>query len=112
MFPGKMNPKQMEGMMKQMGIKSKPIDAKEVIIKTGEGELVISNPQVTEITMQGVKTFQIMGDVSERAGGPAKAYTEDDIKLVMEKTGCSKEKVEGALEKSGGDIAAAIVELS
>ena len=111
MFPGKMDPRQMEGLMKQMGIKSKSIDATEVIIKKSDGELVISNPQVTEVTMQGVKTYQIIGNVSERASAPAKAYSEDDVKLVMEKAGCSREKAEKALEESGGDIASAIVGL-
>ena len=97
-------------MMKQMGIKSKPIDASEVVIKTSGGKLIISNPQVTEITMQGVKTYQIVGDVSESAED-SKKYTEEDVKLVIEKAGCSKEKAEEALEKSEGDIAEAIIDL-
>ncbi|MCD4740667.1 nascent polypeptide-associated complex protein [archaeon] len=105
---GGMDPRQMKAMMKQMGIKQKTIDATEVIIKTGEGELLISNPQVTEVVMQGVKTYQVMGEVSERTG---KKYTEEDVKLVMEKAGCSKEKAKNALEKNDGDIATAIVNL-
>lgn len=111
MIPGGVDPRQMKAMMKQMGIKQRAIDAEEVIIKTGEGELVISNPQVTEITMQGTKTYQIMGDVSERTDEPKKKYTEDDVKLVREKTGCSQDQAEDVLEKNGGDIAAAIVSL-
>ena len=33
MFPGGMNPRQMSGMMKQLGIKNTEVEAEEVIIK-------------------------------------------------------------------------------
>ena len=104
---GRMDQRKMEGMMRQMGIKTKNIDAEEVIIKTGSGELIISNPQVTEITMQGVKTYQIMGDISEKT-----TINQEDIHIIMEKTGCKEEQAESALKKNNGDIAAAILELS
>jgi alpha-NAC-related protein len=103
-----MDPKKMQAVMRQMGIKSEEIAATKVVIETEPGRsIVIENPQVTQITMQGQKSFQIAGDVrtEERASG-------DDIKLVMEKTGCSEVAAQAALEKSAGDIAQAILSLS
>ena len=104
---GGMNPKQMAQAMKAMGIKQKEISADEVVIKTGAGEIVISSPKVIEVEMQGVKTYQVMGEVSERAG-----ISEEDIGMVMEKSGAGKAEARAALERAGGDIAQAIMELA
>jgi len=102
-----MDPKKMQAIMKQMGIKSEEIEATRVTIETSGSVIVIENPQVTQITMQGQKSFQIAGDVrvEQKASG-------DDIKLVMEKSGCSEEAAKEALEKADGDIAQAILTLS
>ena len=99
-----MDPKKMEQMMRQMGINSKQISAKTVKIETEDGNLIITNPQVTEITMQGQKSYQISGTVSFE-----EAVKEDDIKLIMEQTGCMKEQAIEALKKTNGDIAEAIL---
>jgi nascent polypeptide-associated complex subunit alpha len=106
MFGG-MDKRQMEKMMKQMGIASEEVDAQEVIIKTGGKELVIANPQVTKIKMGGQETFQIAGKVTERT---ADAFSEDDINMVMEQTGVSEARAKEAL-KSEGDLAKAILKL-
>jgi nascent polypeptide-associated complex subunit alpha len=107
-MPGGMDPKKMQALMKQMGIKSEDIDAVKVTISSSDGkEIIISEPQVTKITMQGQTSFQIAGkvEVVEKASS-------DDIKLIMDQTGCSEEHAKAALEKSGGDIAQAIVSIS
>ena len=104
MFPG-LNPKNMEKMMKQMGIKQEDIDADEVIIKTSNGNLVIKNPKVTKINMQGHENFQISGDVHEESN-------EEDIKTIIEKTGVSEKIAKETLEKNNGDLAETILELS
>ena len=49
-----------------------------------------------------------MGDIKEES---KEKFTEDDIKLVMEKTSKSYEESKKALEKSGGDLSEAILEL-
>ncbi|MCD6523082.1 MAG: nascent polypeptide-associated complex protein [Candidatus Diapherotrites archaeon] len=103
-----MNPKQMEKMMAQLGIKHKPINATEVIIRMDGKEIVIKNPKVTEVTMQGIKTFQVVGDIEERERQP---FTEEDVSLIMEQVGCSEEEAVAALKKHKGDIAEAIMEL-
>ncbi len=101
-----MGGRQMDKMMKQMGIKSEKIDADEVIIRSGAKEIVIENPDVTKINMQGHETFQVMGKVTERKAGPS----EDDIKMVMEQTGATEEEVRKSLEETG-DIAESILNL-
>lgn len=103
-----MNPKQMERMMKQMGIKNTQLEAKRVVIEGDGGRVVIDNPQVTMIEMGGQKTFQIMGEAREEKDDD---NSEEDIKVVMEKTGKSKEEAQRALEETDGDIAEAILKL-
>ena len=73
MLPG-MNPKQMAKVMKQMGIQSEDVDAEEVIIKTADKNIIVSNPSVTRIKMKGQETFQVMGEVSEQTAEPEPQY--------------------------------------
>ena len=108
MFPGGVNPKQMNQMMKQFGIKNEEIDAKEVIIVLNGGKkLVFSSPQVTSISMRGTKTYTIAGDHKEESEIP-----QEDIEMVAQSAGVSNEKAKAALEATKGDIAEAIIELN
>lgn len=107
---GGMNPKKMQGMLKQMGISQEEIPAEEVIIKTAEKTIKISNPSVQKVTMQGQESFQIAGDVSEETNAPT--IDEGDVKLVSEKTGKDEDIVKITLEETNGDIAEAIIKLS
>ena len=107
---GGINPKKMQAMMKQMGMAQEEIDASKVIIeKTDGSNIIISNPNVTKITMQGQDTFQIVGDIQEQT--PEVEVSEEDIKAVMEKTECSEKQAREALEETG-DLAEAILKLS
>ena len=106
MMPG-MDPKQMQKLMKQMGIKSDDIAATKVTIELKDGgRLVIFEPSVVQIEMQGEKSFQIGGKVHEE-----KDAGEDDIKMVMESAGVGREEAMNALRDCGGDIAEAILRL-
>lgn len=105
MFGG-IDPRRMQSMMKQMGIENTEIPAKRVIIETDSKRIIIENPNVTQVSMQGQKTFQIMGDVKEETGIPA-----EDIKMVKDATGKSEAEAKKALEKENGDIAKAIESL-
>ena len=107
MMPGGMDPKKMQALMKQMGIKSEDIKASKVIIETETGALIIEEPQVVQVTMQGQKSFQISGNVRLETKA-----TGEDIKMVMEQTNCSEDAAKTALDKSNGDIAEAILSLS
>jgi nascent polypeptide-associated complex subunit alpha len=102
------NPKQMQAMMKQMGINQTEIPSSKVIIeKEDGGKIIIDNPSVLKVKMQGQETFQISGDISENK----EKFSEEDVKTVMEKANCNREKALNALEKTG-DLAEAILELS
>lgn len=107
MFGG-LDPKKMQAMMKQMGINQQEIPALRAIIeKEDNSKIIIENPSVTKIAMQGQESFQITGNIREESAG----ISEEDIKIVMEKTGCTKEKARKTLEKTG-DLTEAILELS
>jgi nascent polypeptide-associated complex subunit alpha len=109
MFPGmgKINPKQMQAMMKQFGIKSEPLEVKKVIFELEDKKLVIDNPSVTAVDMQGQKTYQVLGEAKEEAQG----LPEEDVKMVAEQAGVSEEEAKAELEKTEGDIAQAITNL-
>ena len=108
MIPG-MNPRKMQQMMRKMGISQQEIDATEVIIKTAEKELVISNPQVSKVNMMGQETFHIIGNVEERSREID--ISDEDIRTVMEQANADKKSAKEAIEKNNGDLAAAIMEL-
>jgi len=109
MFPGlgNLNPKKMQGMMKQMGIHQEEIPAEKVTIQTPDKNIIIQNPSVTKIKMHGQESYQITGEVTEETKSPS----EEDIRLVAEKTNKSPEQAKQALEQTN-DIAEAILKLS
>jgi len=109
MFPN-LNPKKMQAVMKQMGISQDEINANRVVIETDEKNIIISNPSVTKIKMQGQESFQISGDITEEEA--EKDTTKNDIQTIMEKTSRSEEQAKKALEESKGDLTEAILSLS
>ena len=62
-----MSPKQMARMMKKMGMQQQDIDAVEVIIKTEDKEIIISNPSVAKVNMMGQESYQVVGTPEERS---------------------------------------------
>ena len=105
---GNMDPKKIQGMMSKMGIKQEEIDAKRVIIEKEDGNIIIENPSVAKITMQGNVSFQITGEMKEEEAG----ISEEDVNQVMGKTGKTKLEAEAALKDANGDLAEAILSLS
>lgn len=103
---GGMDPRQMAKMMKQMGIDTKEIPAGRVIIESAEEKIIIEEPQIIEITAQGHSSFQISGKIRKE-----ERLNEEDINLIMEKTGASREKAIEALKNAKGDLAEAILAL-
>lgn len=102
------NPKQIQGMMKKMGISQIPVDAKRVIIECEDHNIVIDEPSVLKVNMQGQKTYQISGEEREES---TQIFSDEDVQMVVEKTGKSEEEVKKFLENNAGDIALAIMEL-
>ena len=112
MFPG-LNPKKMQAVMKQMGIQQQEIDANRVIIEKDDGNIIINNPSVTKVNMQGQENFQISGDIEEQeAEEEITDDSEADIKTIMEKCNCLEQEAKIAYEKSNQDLAEAILSLS
>ena len=110
---GKLDPKKIQGMMSKMGIKQEEIEAGKVIIEKGDGKnIIIENPSVVKINMQGNDSFQISGDIREESREDDKKSREEDIKTIMEKTGKGREEAETALKQANNDLAEAILSLS
>ena len=102
MLPFSLDPKKMQAVMKQLGIKQEEIDADEVIIKSKGKEFSIKNPHVTKMNVQGQDMFQITGKVEEKTSS-------DDIRMVAESADVTEEEAEEALRKADGDLAKAIM---
>ena len=103
---GGMDPKRMQSMMKQMGIQTEEMDVKKVIMELDGKTLVFENPQVSKTTIKGMDTYQILGESQEES-----SISEEDIGLIMEKTGASKTDAKKALEKAKGNVAESIINL-
>ncbi len=96
------DPNQMSKLAKQLGIKMTEIKANKVVIE-GEETIIIENPNVIQMNVKGQKMFQITGRIKEVP------YTEEDIKMVMEKASVDRIKAIELLDKAEGDIAQAIL---
>jgi nascent polypeptide-associated complex subunit alpha len=97
--------------MKRMGVQQVELDAKEVIIRLEDKELVFVKPQVAKVNMMGQETFQVIGTPEERSISTEPDISEEDIQTVVDQTGVEKEAALEAIKKHNGDIAAAIIEL-
>ena len=108
----KMDNRNARRMMDRLGINMKEIpNVQEVVIRTTDKELHITNASVSEVNAQGSRMFQVAGDVEE-VEVERKAFSEEDILLVQQQTGVSKERATAALEESDGEVARAILKLS
>lgn len=113
---GGLNPRKMQQMMEQMGIEVDDLDAESVVIHLTDGtELVFEDPEVTKMEAKGQETFQVVGEPEEREASTTESTNdgipEDDIKLVMERTGATESNARQALADADGDLASAISQL-
>ncbi|KAA0004228.1 MAG: nascent polypeptide-associated complex protein [Thermoplasmata archaeon] len=102
-----MDERQMKKLMKRMGINVKELEAERVIIETKDKKYIFLNPDVSIMEIKGQQTYQIVGKPEIIS-----KISEEDAKLVAEKTGKSIEEARKALEEANGDIAQAILNLS
>ena len=127
MIPGgPRNSRQIEQMMRRMGMTTEEVrDVEEVVVRTKTKEHVFTAPEVTILTVQGVRTYQVVGrpDIRPRSPGgvaptaaaPASAPAaptgppEEDVRLVMEQANVSREEAVEALFQSKGAPAEAIL---
>jgi nascent polypeptide-associated complex subunit alpha len=109
----RMSPRNAKRMMQRMGMNMEEMpDVQEVILRTVDKEIVVENPQVAILAMQGQKIFQVTGEVNERALESQESRViipEEDMQLVADQTGKSLEEAKRALESSDGDLAKAIL---
>ncbi|MFP4112563.1 MAG: nascent polypeptide-associated complex protein [Candidatus Woesearchaeota archaeon] len=110
MIPG-MNQRQMRQMMQRMGVQQQEIDATEVIILTKDKEIRFENPSVSAVNMMGQKTYQIVGEPTERPLDSKPEVSDDDVETVMEQANVSRDEAIKAIEESEGDLAEAIMNL-
>ncbi|MFC6904940.1 nascent polypeptide-associated complex protein [Halalkalicoccus tibetensis] len=119
---GGLDPRKMEQMMEQMGIDTEEIDATEIVIRTGDEELVFTDAEVTVIQAQGQETYQIVGEPESREADAGSSAGEDaaiedaeipadDVEIVAMRTGASEEDAREALEAADGDLANAVEKL-
>ena len=108
MIPG-MDPRAMKAAMKKMGMKQEDIVASEVIIRTPDKEIIITEPQVARVEVMGQINYQISGQEQERAREIE--ISQEDIDTVVAQTGVSQEKAKTILREHNSDIAATILSL-
>jgi nascent polypeptide-associated complex subunit alpha len=121
---GGLNPRKMKQMMEQMGIDIEDIEAEEVIIRSGEEELVFTDAEVQKMDAQGQETYQIVGSPERREAGDTPAVEsgdaettaddgipDEDVEIVAMRTGASEDAAREALEATDGDLAAAVERL-
>lgn len=108
----KMDNRNARRMMDRMGINLKEISGvEEVVIRAAGKEIHITNASVSEVNAQGNRVFQVSGDVEE-VEVEKKSFSDDDVVLVQQQAGVSKEKALAALEESDGEVARAILKLT
>ena len=112
MMPGKMNPRQLQQMMKRFGINVKTIEnVEKIIIQTDTKEYIFNDDvEVTIMDAQGQKTYQIAGNPTIHNREADK--TNEDIQLIIDQTGKTEEEARKALKETNGDIAEAILKLT
>ncbi len=111
---GRMNPRMMKKLQKQLQNSTEEIDATEVIIRTKDKEIYFNNPSVSSMNMMGQQSYQIVGEPHERGlddGEETSSIPDEDIDLVASQAGVSKEKAKDALEECGGEPAEALIKL-
>ncbi len=117
MFPGfpgsKIDPRMMKQAMRKMGIDEKELaGVQEVVIRFSDKEIVVSPVAVSQISAMGNVSWQVQGKATERSLSTKPTISDDDVRVVQEQTGADAETARGAIDAAGGDLAAAILELS
>ncbi|NWG09397.1 MAG: nascent polypeptide-associated complex protein [Nitrososphaerales archaeon] len=109
----KVGDRQAKRMLERMGVNLEPINGvEEVIIRTISKDIVIRDPNVSEVKAKGIRVFQVMGEDIEERIREAPKFTEEDILLVAQQANVSKEVAANALAESNGDLAQAILKLT
>ncbi len=105
--------RQTRRMLDRLGVNLVEIpEVEEVVIRTRNKDIIVTDVSVAEIKTKGVRVFQVTGETIEEKERETPKFTEEDILLVAQQTGSSKDRATGALEESDGDLAKAILKLT
>ncbi len=111
----RVNPREAKRMMQRMGMSMDGVeDVQEVVIRTPSKDIVIEQPEVAILNMQGQRIYQVVGGTvtekaPERKTSSKPAVSEEDARLVADQTGKSVEEAKKALIECEGDLAKAIL---
>jgi nascent polypeptide-associated complex subunit alpha len=100
-------------MLQRMGVSMDEIPGvEEVIIRTETKDIVLKGANVSELKAKGMRIFQVVGsDVLEQPRERPK-FTEEDVLLVSQQAGVSKDRAQAALSEVDGDLAQSILKLT
>ena len=105
---GKVNPREANRMMQRMGMQVQQLDdVTKVIMETPTRRIVIDNPEVATVTVQGQTIYQDGGGTMREEG--IGGGSDEDAKLVASQAAVSIEQASNALRQSNGDLAQAII---
>ena len=105
---GKINPREANRMMQRMGMQVQQLDeVTKVIMETPTKRIVIDNPEVATVTVQGQTVYQVGGGTMREEG--IGGGSDEDVKLVASQAGVSADEAANALRQSNGDLAQAII---
>ena len=97
-------------MMARMGMQVQQVDdVTRVVIETASKKIIIDEPEVAIVSVQGQKVYQVGGGRSREEGTIPVTSAQDDAKLVASQAGVSMEEAATALRQKGGDLAQAIL---
>ncbi|MCD6536232.1 MAG: nascent polypeptide-associated complex protein [Thaumarchaeota archaeon] len=115
----KLSPRQLRRMQARMlgnlGLDLKELGtAEEVVIRLQDKELVLKNPSVVEMRIEGESIYQIIGGELEEREAEQKMEevyepSQEDIALVAAQAGVGEEEAKNALIEAEGDLAKAIL---
>ncbi len=110
-----LSPRDMKKLMRQFGIKIEELKVERAVLELEDGRILILEPPTASFMMKQKgqpPTFYLVGSPREEKREEAKIeISEEDIELVAEQAGVSREEAKKALEEAGGDIAEAILRL-
>jgi nascent polypeptide-associated complex subunit alpha len=114
MMRRRVNPREAKRMMQRMGLSMNEMtDVQKVVFRTSTKEIIVENPEVAMMEIQGQKIFQVTGErIIEKSVEKEVKIPEEDIQLVAMQAKVSVKQASLALEQTKGDLAQAILLLS
>src|SRR5260370_39733614 len=104
-----MNRREGKRMMQRKGMQVEQIDGvTRVVIESASKRIVIDNPEVAIVKVQGQTVYQVGGGTA-REEGPAGVSSHEDANLVASQAGASVEEAAKALHQSAGGRAQALI---